>query len=85
MRRRQEAEPEGAEMEMLRFSLGVTRMDRIRNEYIRGAEHARGLGDNGREARRRWLRHVQRRDPECRGRRMLRLDVPGWEPREDQR
>ena len=32
----QEAEMEVAELKMLRFSLGVTRMDKIRNEYIRG-------------------------------------------------
>ena len=31
----QEAEMEVAELKMLRFSLGVTRMDKIRNEYIR--------------------------------------------------
>ena len=35
-RERQEAELEVAEVKMLRFSLGVTRMDRIRNEDIRG-------------------------------------------------
>ena len=34
--KRQEAEMEVAELKMLRFSLGVTRMDQIRNEYIRG-------------------------------------------------
>ena len=34
--KRQEAEMEVAELKMLRFSLGVTRMDNIRNEYIRG-------------------------------------------------
>ena len=32
----QEAEMEVAELKMLRFSLGVTRMDNIRNECIRG-------------------------------------------------
>ena len=34
--KRQEAEMEVAELKMLRFSLWVTRMDTIRNEYIRG-------------------------------------------------
>nr|XP_033493144.1 uncharacterized protein LOC117263658 [Epinephelus lanceolatus] len=38
LRKRQEADLKVAEMKMLRFSLGVTRMDRIRNEYIRGTE-----------------------------------------------
>ena len=33
--KRQEAEMEVAELKMLRFSLGVTRMDKNRNEYIR--------------------------------------------------
>ncbi|KAK3573016.1 hypothetical protein QTP86_012248 [Hemibagrus guttatus] len=47
---------------MLRFSLGVTRLDRIRNEYIRGTAHVGRLGDKVREARLRWFGHVQRRD-----------------------
>ena len=34
--KRQEAEMEVAELKMLRFTLGVTKMDKIRNEYIRG-------------------------------------------------
>ena len=33
--KRQEAEMEVAELKMLRFSLGVTIMDKIRNKYIR--------------------------------------------------
>ena len=36
---RQVAELEVAELKMLRFSLGVTRMDKIKNEYIRGSAH----------------------------------------------
>ena len=34
--KRQEVEMEVAELKLLRFSLGVTRMDNIRNECIRG-------------------------------------------------
>ncbi|KAK3565881.1 hypothetical protein QTP86_019641 [Hemibagrus guttatus] len=62
LRRRQESELEVAELKMLRFSLGVTRLDRIRNEYIRGTAHVGRLGDKVREARLRWFGHVQRRE-----------------------
>ncbi|KAK3525956.1 hypothetical protein QTP70_011401 [Hemibagrus guttatus] len=62
LRKRQESELEVAELKMLRFSLGVTRLDRIRNEYIRGTAHVGLLGDKVREARLRWFGHVQRRD-----------------------
>ena len=81
LRKRQEAEMEVAEMKMLRFSLGVTRMDRIRNEYIRGTAHVRGFGDKVREARLRWFGHVLRRDSEYIGRRILSFELPGRRPR----
>ena len=41
--RRQEAELEVAELKMLRFSLGITRMNRVRNEVIRGTTQTEGL------------------------------------------
>ncbi|KAK3530562.1 hypothetical protein QTP86_027920 [Hemibagrus guttatus] len=65
LRKRQESELEVAELKMLRFSLGVTRLDRIRNEYIRGTAHVGRLGDKVREARLRWFGHVQRRENTC--------------------
>ena len=46
----QDAEMEVADMKMLRFSLGVTRMDKIRNEYIRGTTQVRQFGEKIREA-----------------------------------
>ncbi|KAI5612237.1 hypothetical protein C0J50_0905, partial [Silurus asotus] len=75
--KRQEAELEVAELKMLRFSLGVTRMDKIRNEFIRGTAHVRCFGDKVREARLRWFGHVQRGDMNYIGRRMLRMEPPG--------
>ncbi|KAK3522383.1 hypothetical protein QTP86_008917 [Hemibagrus guttatus] len=77
LRKRQESELEVAELKMLRFSLGVTRLDRIRNEYIRGTAHVGRLGDKIREARLRWFGHVQRRETEYIGRRMLDMELPG--------
>ncbi|KAK3521037.1 hypothetical protein QTP86_003681 [Hemibagrus guttatus] len=62
LRKRQESELEVAELKMLRFSLGVTRLDRIRNESIRGTAHVGRLGDKVRETRLRWFGHVQRRE-----------------------
>ena len=38
---RQESEMGVAELKVLRFSLGVTRMDNIRKEYIRGTAQVR--------------------------------------------
>ncbi|MCJ8736954.1 hypothetical protein PDJAM_G00018110 [Pangasius djambal] len=77
LRKRQESELEVAELKMLRFSLGVTRLDRIRNEYIRGTAHVGCLGDKVREARLRWFGHVQRRESEYIVRRMLDMELPG--------
>ncbi|KAK3543056.1 hypothetical protein QTP70_010554 [Hemibagrus guttatus] len=77
LRKRRESELEVAELKMLMFSLGVTRLDRIRNEYIRGTAHVGHLGDKVREARLRWFGHVQRRESEYIGRRMLDMELPG--------
>ncbi|MCJ8736381.1 hypothetical protein PDJAM_G00257710 [Pangasius djambal] len=85
LRKRQESELEVAELEMLRFSLGVTRLDRIRNEYIRGTAHVGRLGDKVREARLRWFGRVQRREREYISRRMLDMELPGRRRRGSQR
>ena len=66
-------------MKMLRFSLGVMRMDRIRNEYVRGTAHVGRVGDKVREARLGWFGHVLRRDAGYVGRRMLNMEPPGEE------
>ncbi|KAI5107698.1 U6 snRNA-associated Sm-like protein LSm6 isoform X1 [Silurus meridionalis] len=75
--KRQEAELEVAELKMLRFSLGVTTMYRIRNEFIRGTAPVGRFGDKVREVRLRWFGHVQRRDMGYISRRMLRMEPPG--------
>ncbi|KAI5087616.1 hypothetical protein C0J45_22105, partial [Silurus meridionalis] len=74
---RQEVELEVAELKMLRCSLGVTTMDRIRNEFIRGTVHVGRFGDKVREVRLRWFGHVQRRNTGYISRRMLRIETPG--------
>ena len=84
--KRQEAEMEVAELKMLQFSLGVARMDKIRNAYIRGTAQM------GRDVLERKMRdttdvvwtctHVRRKDDGYIGRRMLRMELPGKRKRE---
>ncbi|KAF0752588.1 Uncharacterized protein FWK35_00011041 [Aphis craccivora] len=47
--------------ENVRWMIGVTREDRIRNEYIRGSIGVAPIVDKLRENRLRWLGHVLRR------------------------
>ena len=46
---------------MVRWALGVTRKDKIRNEYVRGTAKIAKLGDKLRNARLRWYGHVKKR------------------------
>ena len=78
----QEAEMQVAELKMLRFSLGVTRMHTIRNEYIRGIAQVGRFGEETREAILIWYGHVHRKYDECIGRRMLMMELPGKRKRE---
>lgn len=56
---------------MLRFSLRVTRTDRINNEVTRGTAQVKQLGGKVRQASLRWLGPVQMRGAENIGRSML--------------
>ena len=53
---------EVAELKMVRWALGVTIKDKIRNEYVRGNAKIAKLGDKLRNARLRWYGHVKRRE-----------------------
>ena len=75
--KKQEAELEVAEMKMLRFELGVTRMDMIRNSLIRSSMHVVSIGNKVREARLRWYGHVRRRDVDYVGQRVMKIELPG--------
>ena len=45
LRKKQKTELETTELKMLRFSMGVSRMDKIRNQYVWGTAHVRRLND----------------------------------------
>ena len=49
-------------MKILLFSLGLPRMDKIRNEYIRGTAQVGKFGEKTREARLRWYGYLRRKD-----------------------
>ena len=66
-----------AEMKMLRFAMGVTRKDKIRNKYIRSTVKVERLGMKMREGRMRWYGHIMRRDQEYVGRKMMEMELPG--------
>ena len=68
---------EVAEMKMLRFAMGVTRKDKIRNEHIRSTVNVERLGMKMREGRLKWYGHVMRRYQECEGRKMMEMELPG--------
>ena len=59
--KKQVEEMEVAEMKMLRFAMGLTRKDKIRNEHIRSTVKVEQLGMKMREDRLRWYGHVMRR------------------------
>ena len=63
-------------MKMLRFTMGVTRKDKIRNEHIRSTVKVERLGMKMREVRLRWYGHVMRRDQEYVGRKMMEMELP---------
>ena len=75
--KKQVKEMEVAEIKMLRFAMGVTRKDKIRNDYIKSIVKVERLGMKMKEGRRRWYGHVMRRDQEHVGRKMMEMKLLG--------
>ena len=75
--KKQVEEMEVAEMKMLRFAMGVTRKDKIRNEHIRNTVKVERLEMKMREDRLSWYGHVMRRDQEYVERKMMEMELPG--------
>ena len=73
--KKQVEEMEVAETKMLRFAMGVTKKDKIRNEYIRSTVKVEWLGMKMREGRLRWYGHVVRKDQEYVGRKMMEMEL----------
>ena len=54
LRKSEEKKMDMSEMKMLRWKVGVTRRDSIRNEYIRGTVKATETSKKTQESRLRW-------------------------------
>ena len=76
MTEKQVEKMEVAKLKMMRCALGVTRKDKIKNEYVRGTAKIAKLGDKLRAARLRWYGHVKKREEGCVGKRMIEMAIP---------
>jgi hypothetical protein len=65
------------EMRMLRMACGVTRLDRLRNDHVRGSLKVAPIASKAQESRLRWYGHILRRDEENIGRNVLDMEVGG--------
>ena len=65
---------------MFRLMSGVTKLDRIRNEIIRGTTKVGEISKKVQESRLKWYGHVSRREDEYVGKRVMGMEVP-WKRR----
>ena len=77
VKKAQEKKLDVAEMRMLRWMSGVTKLDRIRNERIRGMTKVGEISKKVKESRLKWYGHVLRREDEYVGKRVMGMEVPG--------
>ena len=75
MKKAHEKKLDVAEMRMLMS--GVTNMDRIRIERIRGTTKVGEISKKVQEGRLKWYGHVSRREDEYVGKRVMGMEVPG--------
>ena len=76
LKKAQENKLEVAEMRMLRWMCGVTKLDKIRNERIRGTTKV-GEITNSPGTKLKWYGHVMRREEHYVGRRVMEMKVQG--------
>ena len=76
VRKTQEMKLDVVEMRMLRWMCGVTKMDKISNDRIRGITKVGVLSKKVQERRLKWFGHVMRRE-EYVGKRVLGMEVQG--------
>ena len=84
VKKAQEKKLDVAEMMMLRWMSGVTKLVRNRNERIRGTMKVGEISKKVQESRLKWYGHVLRRADEYVGKGVIAMEVRGEEGEEDQ-
>jgi len=62
LKKREEQRLEAAQMEYLRHLLGITKLDKEKNQCIRGKTRAQNTVKEIKQYQKKWLQHVQRMD-----------------------
>jgi len=62
LRKREEQRLEAAQMEFLRHLLGITKLDKEKNQCIREKMGAQNIVKEVNQYQKKWLQHVQRMD-----------------------
>ena len=62
LRKREEHRLEAAQMKFLRHLLGITKLDKEKNQCIRGKTGAQNIVKEIKQYQKKWLQHVQRMD-----------------------
>ena len=77
VKKAQEKKLDVAEMMMLRWMSGVTKLYRIRIERIRWTTKVGEISKKVQESRLKWCGHVLRREDEYVGKSVMAMEVPG--------
>ena len=77
VKKAQEKKLDVAEIRMLIWISGVTKLDRIKNEIIRWTTKVGEISKTVQESRLKWYGHVFRREDEYVGKRVMGMEVPG--------
>ena len=62
LKKREEQRLEAAQMKFLRHLLGITKLDKEKNQYIRQKTGAQNITKEIKQCQKKWLQHVQRMD-----------------------
>jgi len=71
------------EMRMIHWICGHMRLDKIKNEVIRGKIEVKSIEDKIRETRLRWFGHIRRRSMDAPVRKCEKLDRPDYRSSRD--